>query len=785
MLQQEREVYSMSILSNTSIKTRLIGGFLFCVLLTGIAIAAGVWSIVAIRGSFTDTTGSFTSLLAANAKSENDIRLLRDTAQGIRISRSENELETVEKRLSEFIATSQHREAAEMADLIKKEFLPARRMALVASEKQNLAATMLAEKMKEMETLSTEISLLKEKINEAVSVVNRNLMDIADTIEFETTILLEETIQKAGSADGSNNAGKAKTAVEKSIFLIREALSAVGHFSEIKALTLSIFLAKDQAKIDYALSPIETLLQGIESKIGNLPQNESIEKIKPEIKNFRPVISDIQKVMKQSLIAEQSMISARETLKEASTAMQESITKMETVASSMDKNLQKIENIAREKITSMRVLAEGAVEKKSSESSRWMWILICLGIFAVIFALTIGIRIAKSIIKPVSAARDLAEAISRGNLFKRLDIKSSDEIGQLSASLDRMAQILKEKAGFIDLISKGDISMDIHVMSGEDAFGESLKQMVDGLNDLIGEINESVKEVDLQSRQIAESSQMLSQNTSSQASSVEEISASMTELASQTNSNAQNAAQANQLAKAANEAVIKGADKMKDMTEAMNRIRESSNEINNIIKTIDGIAFQTNLLALNAAVEAARAGKHGKGFAVVAQEVRNLAARSSKAAQDTSVLIESAVNKAKEGTRIVLETSEVFAEIEKNGRKTNNLLDEIATASHEQAQGISQVNIGISQIDTTTMQNTSNAEETAAASQEMQSQANNVQKLLTRFKLKKDRKALTESTRRADLPVDMDDSFYLENQSAAAQQKMITDISLLSKNGEY
>lgn len=236
-------------------------------------------------------------------------------------------------------------------------------------------------------------------------------------------------------------------------------------------------------------------------------------------------------------------------------------------------------------------------------------------------------------------------------------------------------------------------------------------------------LQESSAQVAAAAGQVSSASSSLAQGSSNQASSLEETSASLEEMASMTKRNAESAQQAKELSTQTRASADAGAAHMDEMRHAMDAIKASSNDVGKIIKTIDEIAFQTNILALNAAVEAARAGDAGMGFAVVAEEVRALAQRSAQSARETAEKIEDAVRKSEHGVTISGSVAHALAEIVDRARRVDALVAEIAEASREQSQGLTQLNSAMGNMDKITQANASNAEETAAAAEELSAQA--------------------------------------------------------------
>ncbi|QCS66377.1 HAMP domain-containing protein [Achromobacter denitrificans] len=330
---------------------------------------------------------------------------------------------------------------------------------------------------------------------------------------------------------------------------------------------------------------------------------------------------------------------------------------------------------------------------------RYQFVLVAVGAGGVIAALLVFatyVFLRRRVLQPLKEAGNHFDRIAGGDLTARVDVRNTNEIGQLFAALKRMQ--------------------------------ESLTRTVSS-------VRRGVDEINVGSREISAGNTDLSSRTEEQAASLEETAASMEELASTVKQNADNARQANQLAASASDVAERGGSAVSEVVSTMQEISASSRKISEIVSVIDGIAFQTNILALNAAVEAARAGEQGKGFAVVAGEVRSLAQRSAQAAKEIKGLIEDSVTKVGAGSQQVERAGATMQEIVASVKRVTDIMGEISAASEEQSSGIDQVNRAVSQMDEVTQQNAALVEEAAAAAGSLQEQAQRLAEAVAVFKI--------------------------------------------------
>ncbi len=336
-----------------------------------------------------------------------------------------------------------------------------------------------------------------------------------------------------------------------------------------------------------------------------------------------------------------------------------------------------------------KVFADDAVQ-------RTRILMVAMAVIGVIVALGAAILIARSILVPIGEAHEGAKRIAAGDLTQDLAVRGRDEVAELVSALAAMQE---------------------------------------GLRRIAGDVRQAADTVNTAAQEIAQGHTDLSSRTEEQASSLEETAASMEEMTATVLQNAENAKKASQLASGASEVAARGGQAVGEVVGTMTGISESSKKIADIIGVIDGIAFQTNILALNAAVEAARAGEQGRGFAVVASEVRTLAQRSSGAAKEIRQLISESVARVDAGSKQVAQAGSTIAEVVAAVKGVNSLVAEIAMASQEQSQNITQVSDTVQQLEKVTQQNAAMVEEATAAAGSLEEQASTLIQAVAIFKL--------------------------------------------------
>ena len=306
------------------------------------------------------------------------------------------------------------------------------------------------------------------------------------------------------------------------------------------------------------------------------------------------------------------------------------------------------------------------------------------------------------------------------------------------AFLNRMVlRPLRVAGSHADRIAAGDLTQRIEADSSNEigVLLQAMRRMQDSLTHIVGSVRRGVDEINVGAQEIYMGNTDLSDRTERQAASLQQTAASMEQLASTVQQNTEHATQADRLVKGAADVAQRGGSAVTAVVSTMSEISDSSRKMAEIVSVIDGIAFQTNILALNAAVEAARAGEQGKGFAVVAGEVRSLAQRSAQAAREIKQLIDESLEKVSAGAQQASDAGTIMEDVVRSVDTVTTIMADIATASREQSDGISQVNMAVADMDGVTQQNAALVQEAAAAAGSLQDQARRLTELVAVFKV--------------------------------------------------
>lgn len=431
------------------------------------------------------------------------------------------------------------------------------------------------------------------------------------------------------------------------------------------------------------------------------------------------------------------------------TAAMENVSKGDTEAAieavygdSYEKTIIQIDSIKQEFSDMISDRAKVRVDSLTLQST-FLWIGVAI-MLAIVVALQITsfIIIRKKIIKPIIAVKDEMLQIDKGNLSSHFSMTAdSSEIGMLVGAIistkDTLRSYIMDISEKLEAMAENDMSIkiDMEYIGDFVPIKTALGRITNSLNSTLSQINNAASQVSDGAELVSGGSQSLSQGTTEQASAVEQLSASITQISAQVKENASHSSEASSIANKTGNELSESNARLIELGKAISNINVKSTEISKIIKTIDDIAFQTNILALNAAVEAARAGVAGKGFAVVADEVRNLSGKSTQAAKNITVLIEDSMMAVKVGTTLAESTIKAMAETVTMAQEVVSSIEQISEASSQQASSISQVQVGLDQISNVVQSNAETSQESAAASEELSSQAQMLKELVGKFTL--------------------------------------------------
>ncbi|MBZ0314215.1 methyl-accepting chemotaxis protein [Clostridium butyricum] len=494
----------------------------------------------------------------------------------------------------------------------------------------------------------------------------------------------------------------------------------------VKNILLAV-TTEDQNKAVQYINEANKYTQSVTDNIEKLESNFDNKELLEQLKNERAV---------QTRIRDELIKLVNENKKEEAIALYNS--EYEKELNNLQDTLVKIGDYAKNN-------AERNYHSAITTKNITFIVLILISIGSIVSCIYMVFGLVKLLTNPIVELEEAAKKLEKGILDVEIKFESQDELGILANSFRNTCSFLKtivlDINEILGQLSDGNFNVNSshleHYIGDFSTTKDSIQKIIESLNYTFFEIKEATVQVKGGAEQVAETSQTISEGATEQASAIEELTASLGEVNEKVQNSVKHAKETNVITSELGVKIEESNEKMNEMVKAMEEIDNSSRNIREIINTIASISEQTNLLALNAAIEAARAGESGKGFAVVAEEVRKLAEESSQAVKDTAELIESSIKSVEKGKIIADTTAVSLKEAVKKTEEAVQLVDNISNISEVQAVSINQINGGIDQIADVVQSNSAIAEESAAASEELSAQADTLESMISRFKLKK------------------------------------------------
>jgi len=497
-----------------------------------------------------------------------------------------------------------------------------------------------------------------------------------------------------------------------------------------KAARDTLYAANDpnvvraESKVGSAKSYLQTLLSTIEKLRGTYTGDpELLDKITDDTNEFIRILEE-----EKSVISSSDTIASFEIYEEKILPVRQRVSELAIEISDYETNL----------------ASELSADIKGNIQFTIIAVLV-ISIFSVIIGVFFAVYITNMLRRGISEVHNAALKMADGNFDISINYKSKDEIGQMGVAIETLANnsksVITDLGFLLDEISNGNLS----IKSGhEELYIGIFNNILYSMEKFVAKLNKTMLNIDIAAEQVAcnaeqvsSGAQTLSHGAAEQAASVEELSSTINKIAQMALFNVTNAENANLKAVTAESHLNESNSKMDELIAAMDKIKDSSSQIQSILLTIEDIAFQTNILALNAAVEAARAGEAGKGFAVVADEVRNLASKSTDAAKDTGVLISDTVEAIDRGNQLVADVATYMNTACDSSGQVAEINNQIGKSAKEISDALTQVTAGIDQISTVVQTNSETSDQSASASEELSSQATTLKELIDEFELVK------------------------------------------------